>query len=79
MLADHSGYCYKFDIYTGKSKEGAEKHLGSRVVKDLTRGVENKVHHLYFDNYFNNVLLMEELQRNDIYACGTVILTCISV
>ena len=39
VLADSSnGFFSKFDIYTGK-KDGVETGLGSRVVKELTRGL----------------------------------------
>lgn len=72
VLADQSGYCSKFDLYTGKTGDVAEKNLGSRVVQSLAKGLENKGHHLYFDNYFNNVPLLETLQSKEIYASGTI-------
>lgn len=72
MLADESGYCSKFQIYTGKSSNAVEKDLGSRVVTELSKGLENKAHKLFFDNYFTNVNLMNNLQEKKIYACGTV-------
>lgn len=72
MLADESGYCGKFQIYTGKRGDNAEKNLGARVVKDLCKGLEGKGHNVYFDNYFTSVPLLSELQRDEIYACGTV-------
>lgn len=72
MLADNSGYCLKFDVYTGKSVDGVERDLGTRVVKNLCRGLENKGHCVYFDNYFTNVDLLEFLRKYQIYACGTV-------
>lgn len=70
-LADKSGYLKKFQIYTGK--EGPrEKLLGPRVVKDLCKGLENKNHRLYFDNYFSTVKLLAELKERGIYACSTI-------
>lgn len=75
MMADQSGYCLKFDIYTGKSGDGIERNLGARVVKELCTGLEHKGHHVYFDNYFNSVYLMEDLKQKGIYACGTVNIT----
>nr|CAH7765393.1 unnamed protein product [Callosobruchus chinensis] len=44
----------QFQIYTGKPSQSAEKELGARVVKDLTRSLVGKGHHVYFDNYFNS-------------------------
>lgn len=71
VLADRSGYCLKFDLYTGKT-DTQEKSLGSRVINQLTSHLRGKGHILYFDNFFNSVPLMEELKRNDIHAVGTV-------
>lgn len=72
MLADQTGYCHKFEIYTGKTGDGVEKDLGSRVIKMLCLGLESKGHCLYFDNFFNSVPLLLYLQEKKIYACGTV-------
>lgn len=76
MLCDKSGYCLKFEIYSGKSTEGSvEKSLGSRVVNKLTEGFEGKNHKLFFDNFFNSVELMQSLKFRGIYAVGTVNVT----
>ncbi|CAH1971723.1 unnamed protein product [Acanthoscelides obtectus] len=64
MLADKNGSCLKFDIYTGKPSGDVEKNLGSRIVKQLCEGLENKNHLVYFDNFFNGVELMEDLKNN---------------
>lgn len=74
MLCDKSGYCLKFEIYTGKTDENAKKEasLGSRVVTKLMQGLEKKNHKLYFDNFFNSVQLMQDLKKKDIHAVGTV-------
>lgn len=71
MRCDESGYCNQFQIYTGRIGDLAEKELGARVVKDLTRDLVGKGHHLYFDNYFNSVGLQQSLLEDFIYACGT--------
>ncbi|XP_031338816.1 piggyBac transposable element-derived protein 4-like [Photinus pyralis] len=71
ILADKSGYCLKFDLYTGKTNS-QENCLGSRVIHQLTSHLRRKNHMLYFDNFFNNVPLMEDLKRHDIHAVGTV-------
>lgn len=73
MLCDKSGYCLKFDLYTGKSKDqNSQMSLGTRVVSKLTEGFEGKHHKLYFDNFFNSIDLMHSLKQRGIYAVGTV-------
>lgn len=43
MLCDKSGFCLKFDIHTGKSKDQlVEQNLGSKVVNNLIVDLEQK-------------------------------------
>lgn len=72
VLADETGYCWNFDIYTGKTGDQTEKNLGARVVKSLAAPLTNKNHKIYFDNFFSSVKLMEDLLDSKIYACGTI-------
>lgn len=72
MLADSSGYCLNFEIYTGKTGNEVEQNLGARVVKRMTSEIANKNHKVFFDNFFTGVPLMEELRQQQLYACGTV-------
>jgi hypothetical protein len=68
----YNGYCHEFQVYTGKKEgQGREDNLGSRVVKDLTRKITDKGHHVYMDNFFSNPTLFEELAKETIYCCGT--------
>ncbi len=70
-LADsHNGYFHYFQMYTGKEGSG-EKHLGQRVVKDLTKHLKGKHHHVFFDNYFTSEQLLRDLAEDNIYVCGT--------
>ncbi|CAG5029212.1 unnamed protein product [Parnassius apollo] len=71
MLCTSSGYCLKFDVYTGKA-EKVEKNLGARVVLDFTQNLQSKNYKFYFDNYFNSYVLQHELKLRKIMACGTV-------
>lgn len=66
VLADQSGYMWRFQIYVGKTKNTSEKGLAARVVKELTSGIENKYYRLYFDNYFTSVPLVEWLLERKI-------------
>ena len=65
-----NGYFHSMQVYTGKEST-PEKHLGARVVKDLTTSLKNKYHHVYFDNYFTSLQLLEDLHKDGIYGCGT--------
>lgn len=71
MMADKSGYCLKFDVYTGKKDLKTTKDLGAKVVTSLVQGLVGKNHKVYFDNYFTNVYLMKDLKGKGINACDT--------
>ena len=71
VLADSTnGYFWNMQVYTGKEKS-SERGLGTRVVKDLTEPLRQKYHHVYFDNFFSSVGLLEDLEEVGLYACGT--------
>ena len=71
VLADsHNGYFHTLQVYTGREGNG-EKQLGQRVVKDLTRLLKGKNHHVFFDNLFTSEELLQDLLQDDIFACGT--------
>ena len=71
VLGDsHNGYFHTFQVYTGKEGSG-EKQLGQRVVKDLTRLLKGKNHHVFFDNFFTSEQLLQDLLDDGILACGT--------
>jgi len=72
VLADKYGYCYRFQIYTGKIGQQVTKNLGENVVNTLTSDLDGKEHTIYFDNYFTTVNLMENLKSRQINACGVV-------
>lgn len=72
LICDETGYCFDFEIYTGRAEDGAEKELGARVVKRLASQIYNKNHRLYMDNFFTSVGLMQHLLQNGVYACGTI-------
>ena len=67
----HNGYFQKIQIYSGK--EGTrEVDLGAKVVKTLTDHLQGKFHHIFFDNFFTSLKLLEDLGDNGLYGCGTV-------
>ena len=66
----NNGYACDFQIYCGKTSGDGTK-LGERVVRSLSVTLKQKNYHLYFENFFNSVDLMEHLLEDGIYACGT--------
>ena len=74
MAADSSnGYVLNFDVYLGKEANQCRIYgLGYDVVTKMIRPFMNKNHHVYFDNFFSSVTLLEHLETNDTYACATV-------
>lgn len=42
------------------------------MVKDLTRKITLKGHHMYMNNFFSSPKLFSDLYVEDIYCCGTV-------
>ena len=75
MAANSSnGYVLNFDVYLGKEPNQRPRiyGLGYDVVTSMIRPFMNKNHHVYFDNFFSSVKLLEHLESNDTYACTTV-------
>ena len=72
--ADSSnGFVCDLEVYTGKQRNGnPEQGLGHRAVRNLTRPLVGKNHHVFVDNFFNSLALVEDLFRDQIYICGTV-------
>ena len=66
-----NGYISEFEIYTGKEGDQPTRNLGENVVKKLSQTLVGGNYHLYFDNYFTTIPLLQQLLQDDIYACGT--------
>ena len=62
-----NGYFSLLEVYTWKKKVVVENQLGARVVKDLTKELQGKWHHVYFDV----MQLLSDLENSGIYGCGT--------
>lgn len=74
MATDSSnGYGLNFDVYLGMEANQRRIYgLGYDVVTKLIQPYMNKNHHIYFDNFFSSVTLLEHLETNGTYACATV-------
>ena len=62
----------KFQTYTGASDNGAKHGLATRVVFDLMVPYLDKGYHMYVDNFYTSLKLIQELEKGKTYACGTV-------
>ena len=73
-----TGYCYKFDVYIGKSKNDTNPVLGksATVVLHLVKGLEHKSYNIYFDNYYTSVPLLLALAEKGIGACRMIRANC---
>jgi len=79
MAADSSdGYVLNFDVYLGKEVDACWLiyGLGYDVVTKLIRPYMNRNHHVFFDIFFTSTKLLEHLEANDTYTCGTVRCNC---
>ena len=65
-----NSYFSHFEVYAGKKGNSVEQGLRA-VIKTLTSDLKGKHHHVYFDNYFTSLVLLEDLEKDEMYACGT--------
>lgn len=79
MIAGVTGFCYKFEIYTGQENSAnrpeGEPDLGpsSNVVVRLSRNIpEHQSFRLYHDNYYTSVPLTVYLAKKGVFSLGTV-------
>jgi len=61
-----------FNIYLGRGTHNAEHGLGYDVVHNLSRDLQGKNFHVFYDNYFTGVKLAEDMLVQKIYTCGTI-------
>ena len=67
-----TGYTYNFSVYTGKS-ENVTNGLGY-VVMGLCKQIFGQGYKLFTDNFYTSVPLFQDLLKEKISACGTMIL-----
>ena len=78
MRADVDRYIRKFDVYQERNTLSKDYNfpacfgLGELVVAHFTSDLPQKNHHVYFDNYFWSVSLMEYLKSRNVFACATI-------
>ena len=68
-----TGYTSQFQVYTGRREANQDNRgLGHRVVMNLLQPLLRRNYHVYFDNFFSSLPLMEDLTRHWTYGCGTL-------
>jgi hypothetical protein len=68
-----TGYLFNYQIYLGKEEtSGKETPLGEPAVFDLISGHHFEGNHLYFDNFFTSLILLEKLKLQNIKTCRTI-------
>ncbi len=73
LAESRSGYTLGFQIYTGKDVE-QKTGVTVKVVLEVLENAKvlDQGYHVYMDNYYNSVELVDALLERDTYACGTV-------
>ena len=83
MVSEPStGYICGFEVYTGdasgQSQGNAQELQDASKTSCIVLGLLDSVqlldmgHHVYFDNYYNNLDLIDLLHKRKVHACGTV-------
>ena len=73
VIADSkNGYTYDFYVYTGKCGEVYSNGLGYHVVMKLVAPLLDQGYHMFFDNFYTSVQLLNDLHSMKTPSCGTV-------
>lgn len=76
-LCDNSNYCFGFDVYQGKEDARQcldDPTIGEKVVYNLIAPIRAnpKPLHLFMDNFFTSLRMLETLKKDGIYVTGTI-------
>ena len=75
VLADScNGYTYDFDLYLGRSNIISKFGLGYDVVMKLVTTLFDQGYRLFTDNFYTSTILLIDLLKKGIMACGTILL-----
>ncbi|KAJ8939480.1 hypothetical protein NQ318_022534 [Aromia moschata] len=72
ILAEPNGLTLRCFVYSGAQGELGGTGHAEKVVMSLMKGLENKGHALYMDNFYNSVTLCQQLLQNKTYVTGTL-------
>ena len=68
----NTSFLSRLQVYLGRNSTGTEHRLDYNVVTNLTDNLHGSFRHIYFDNFFTSITLLQNLLSNDLYGCGTV-------
>ena len=71
-----TGYCLSFQVYKGKSNTSQLNGLGYGEVFELMEGYLHWYHHVYFDNFYTSLKLIQDLEKSKTLSCGIVKIDC---
>ena len=74
-MVDKAKYLYHFQIYTGlKGSNGARvPDLGPSIIRTLTSNLpEGRTYHIFADNFFTSIPIVNELQQKKMFFTGTI-------
>ena len=75
MLCEDGGYTCCFWLHTWKDTlvEGNRNlTISEKIVLDLMLPLLHNRYHLYIDNWYTSITLLQYLRENDTLACGTI-------
>ena len=71
-----TGYVQQFECYAGKKEDNvaaaSRNGLIFDVIEKLTRPLNHKHHHVYFDNFYTSIPTLLYLLSKSVFACGTI-------
>jgi len=73
LCESSSGYCYRFQIYTGQDKiQGSGEPVSERIVMELAEPLLGKGYTLFLDNWYSSPNLYKMLHAKNTNVVGTV-------
>ena len=64
-----SGYCIRHKFFSGPGKD---EFKPKNICTDLASGFENQKYHIYIDNFYTSIPLMENFHEKNIGCTGTI-------
>ena len=67
-----TGYCIQYQSCTNKAERRVTEHgIRCKVVFDLLKNYIDRGFHKYFDHFYTNLILVNDLVGRNIYSWGT--------
>ncbi|KAK2702676.1 hypothetical protein QYM36_018724 [Artemia franciscana] len=73
VRADTHSFVGDFQVFTGELADTTKLRLGEQVVMDLTKELQGKNYHIYFNNFFSSLNPMKKkMNNNKLYCFSTI-------